>query len=193
MSGQVGGTWRAQAYLRKALVAKATGVTRKDAVAAVVSELERLEAVELAERDEEGVPSTETYREALAGILPTLPPGHKAMLAAHLRAPDHLITATLLAKAAGYSGYEGANLQYGKLGQRVAEAVGFAPPTRENGTTIWTCGIARDPSAEIEYPDTSMLESLERSVGAAHFEWQLRPQVVQALRSLGFDGASTGR
>lgn len=41
-----------------------------------------------------------------------MPESYAAILRAHLAAPDHLISATKLAEAAGYAGYEGANLRY---------------------------------------------------------------------------------
>jgi hypothetical protein len=39
---------------------------------------------------------------------------------------------------------------------------------------------------DTEYPDTSILEALSRNMETLHFEWQMRPQVVQALRALGW-------
>ena len=126
------------------------------------------------------------YEQAFAELLPTMPDSYHAMLRAHLRAPDHLISATRLAEAAGYAGYEGANLHYGKLGYAIADEIGFAPPKRADGTEIWTCAIARDPSLDTEFPDTSFLDAIMRNADAAHFEWQLRPQVVAALRALNF-------
>ncbi|HEX8555315.1 MAG TPA: hypothetical protein VF695_11460, partial [Sphingomonas sp.] len=59
-------------------------------------------------------------------------------------------------------------------------------PRRDDGSEIWTCAIARDPALDTEIPDTSMLEAMSRSFDTQHFEWQMRPQVVQALRSLGW-------
>ena len=50
-----------------------------------------------------------------------------------------------------------------------------------------TCVIARDPSLDTEFPDTSLVEAVQRNVeDGAHFEWQMRPQVVAALRALNF-------
>ena len=184
-SGPLAGTWAANAFRRKTLVARASGASRDEAVAAVKAELDRIDGQALSERDEEGAPSAKVYEEAFAILLPTLPDSYVAMLRAHLHAPDRLISATKLAEAAGYAGYEGANLHYGKLGERVAEEIGFVPPIREDGTKIWTCTIARDRSLDTEFPDTSMLEALLRNVDTHHFEWQMRPQVAEALRSLG--------
>ena len=184
-SGKLAGAWGANAFRRKTLVAKVSAPSRDDAVANLKAELDRIDARSRLECDEEGAPSAEVYEEAFAVLLPTMADSYVAMLRAHLHAPDQLISATRLAEAAGYSGYEGANLHYGKLGQRLAEEIGFDPPRREDGTEIWTSVIARDPSVDPEFPDTSMLEALSRTLDMQHFEWQMRPQVTRALRALG--------
>lgn len=185
-SGPLAGAWAANAILHKTVVAKAAGATREDAIARLKGDLEQMEQLALSECDTEGAPPASVYERAFSHLLPAMPDSYIAMLRAHLSAPDHLISATKLAAAAGYSGYEGANLHYCKLGQRIAEEIGFVPPRREDGTEIWTCAIARDPSMDIDYPDTSMLEALSRNIGTLHFEWQMRPQVVQALKALGW-------
>ena len=186
-SGPTGGSWGANAYRRKQLIAKVTGQSREEALAAVKAELDRVQAVQLSETDEEGAPSSRVYEQAFAALLPTMSDCYHAMLRAHLNAPDHLISATKLAEAAGYAGYEGANLHYGKLGYAIGEEIGFKPPKRLDGTEIWTCVIARDPSLDTEFPDTSLVEAVQRNVeDGAHFEWQMRPQVVAALRALNF-------
>ena len=184
-SGPLKGSWGANAYRRKALIAKATGESREEAVEKLKSELARIESIELSERDEEGAPSAKEYARALVAIEP-ISESYRAMLRAHLNAPDHLISATKLAGAAGYAGYEGANLHYGTLGKMIADEIGFIPPKRANGDPIWTCAIARDPNLDTEFPDTSLLEAVIRNFDQAHFEWQMRPQVVEALRSLNY-------
>ena len=185
-SGPLAGSWAANAIRHRTVVAKATGSSREEAVTSLKTMLRRMEQDDLSDRDAEGAPSANVYERAFGHLLPDMPDSYIAMLRAHLTAPDHLISATKLAEAAGYAGYEGANLHYGKLGQRVADEIGFDPPRREDGTEIWTCAIARDTSLDTEYPDTSMLEALSRNMETLHYEWQMRPQVVQALRSLGF-------
>lgn len=185
-SGPLAGSWAANAIRHKTVVAKAAGASREEAIASLKVELDRMEQHDLSDRDDEGAPSASVYERALGRLLPDMPDSYIAMLRAHLAAPDNLISATKLAEAAGYAGYEGANLHYGKLGQRVADEIGFIPPRRDDGTEIWTCAIARDTSMDTEYPDTSMLEALSRAMENMHFEWQMRPQVVQALRALGW-------
>lgn len=185
-SGPFSGTWAANGYRRKVLVAKASGQSREEAIDKVKARLNQLDGISLAERNEEGAPPAVVYEEAFAVLLPDMPDSYLAMLKAHLSAPEQLMSATRLAKAAGYADYEGANLHYGKLGQRVAEEIGFAPPRRDDESEIWTCAIARDPSLDTDFPDTSMLDAMSRTFDTQHFEWQMRPQVVQALRGLGW-------
>lgn len=183
--GPLRAEWGANAFRRKKLIAKASGSTKQDAVQNLKAELDRLDKIELSERNIEGAPSARIYERAFIEIDP-LPDSYRAMLRAHLHATDHLISATKLAEAAGYAGYEGANLHYGILGQKLAQEIGFTPPERADGTKIWTCAIARDPNSDLEFPDSSLMETLLRKMDIAHFEWQMRPQVVEALRALGY-------
>jgi len=55
--------------------------------------------------------TVDDYRRAFEAIAPSLTVGHRAMLAAHFKAPKRTITSTQLAEAAGYETYGGANLQ----------------------------------------------------------------------------------
>lgn len=185
-SGLLSGRWAANAFRRKVLAATASGVSREDAIAQVKQILDRSVAQEREERDHDGAPSASAYERAFTHLLPGLSASYTAMLRAHLAAPDQLTSAMKLAEAAGYEGYEGTNLHYGKLGKRIAREVDFDPETRADGTEIWTTAIARDPSTNPDIPDTSLSEALERNIDTQHFEWQMRPQVAQALRSLGF-------
>lgn len=187
-SGPLKGAWAANAFRGKTLAAQASGSSRDEAVTNVKAELDSLDAVELSERDQEGAPSAKVYEKAFLAI-GELNAGYRAMLAAHLHAPDHLISATKLAAAAGYTNWSAANLHYGLLGAKVAEEIAFEPPSRPDGSRIWTCAIARDPNLDLEFPDTSLQDTLERWIddeSFRHFEWQMRPQVVQALRALGY-------
>jgi hypothetical protein len=184
-SGPLKDRWGANAFRGKALIAKATGKSREEAIEAVKEELTRIDSIALSERDEEGAPSAKEYARAILAIEP-ISESYRAMLRAHLNAPDHLISATKLAEAANYAGYEAANLHYGTLGKMIADEIGFLPPKRANGDPIWTCAIARDPNLDTEFPETSLVQAALRNIDQAHFEWQMRPQVVEALRSLDY-------
>lgn len=183
-SAQLSGKWAAKAFLRKTLVCEATGTSREDVVQQVKSKLDEQAALVDEQRDEDGAPPAEEYQRAFSVI--EMNDNYRAMLRAHVNAPNYLITATELAEAAGYQGYEGANLHYGKLGFAVAEEIGFDPPKRPNGDPIWTCTIARGRDDDPEFPHTSMVDALMRTMDSGHFEWQMRPQVVAALKSLGY-------
>lgn len=184
-SGPLKEVWGANAFRGKTLVAKATGSSRDEALSDIKVRLDELDAIDLSGRDHEGAPSAKAYEAAFLAI-GELNDGYRAMLRAHLHAPDHLISATKLAEAAGYANWSAANLHYGLLGAKIAEEINFVPPSRADGSKIWTCAIARDPNVDLEFPDTSLLDALERRMADQHFEWQMRPQVVEALRALGY-------
>lgn len=184
-SGPLKGKWAANAFKGKTLIVRGDGETRREAIDHVKEQLDRLEETELSSRDLEGAPSANVYQAAFVAI-GELPEGYRAMLSAHLHAPDHMISATQLAEAACYANWSAANLHYGLLAAKIANEINFVPPSRTDGTKIWTCAIARAPGSEPEFPDTSLEEALMRKMESGHFEWQMRSQVVQALISLGY-------
>ena len=69
------------------------------------------------------IPPAASYVKALSSI--TISPEQRKMLNAHYHAHNRSITFTELAKAASYPNYGSANLQYGKLGTSLGEALGF--------------------------------------------------------------------
>jgi hypothetical protein len=184
-SASVKGGWQANAFRGKSLIAKAVGAGREETEKSLKAQLDQLNAIALSECDVDGAPSAKVYEQAFLAI-GELHPNYEAMLRAHLRAPDHLISASRLADAAGYANYNAANLHYGRLGYLIAQEIGFSPPKRSNGDPIWTCAIARGPETDPEFPDTSLEEALLRSMDEPNFEWQMRPQVAEALRALGY-------
>jgi hypothetical protein len=108
----------------------------------------------LAIRDRDGISQTEL-----------------AMLRAHCRAPKHTITSTKLSHEAGLTNYAVANLQYGILAHAVADRLGYTPIKRDDGTTCWwfTLSVGADGSADTD---------------ESHFEWIMRPELVQALQEM---------
>lgn len=101
-----------------------------------------------------------------------LPPSHFAMLRAQCRAPNTAITATDLAKAAGYESYHAANLQYGILACNLAGILTFTPQlVHPDGSPCWwtTLSVAGEGAA---YDD------------AQHFHFVMRPELAQALREM---------
>ena len=94
-----------------------------------------------------------------------------AMLRAHCRAPDHMITATQLAQALGLSSHGVANLLFGKFGHAVADRLRYAPIKRDNGTDCWWFTLAY-----------GTITSAETEKGRE--PWILRPELVQALQEM---------
>lgn len=181
-SWPLGQLWQARAYIGDRQIGEKE--VADDPEAALAQLKIRLDAREgeIADgRGGDGSPSSVEYLEALQRL--HMSDGQRAMLRAHLEAPDHCITATELARAAGYQNYNAANLKYGELGQALAIEMNYNPPTREDGSVIWTAAIAGwDENADSDRLDRAM----ERRDDDGHFEWIMRPQVVQALRSLNF-------
>lgn len=115
------------------------------------------------------VPTAAEARDAFRAINEHLSDNQRKMLAAHLNAPDHIITATQLANAAGYKGYHGANLQYGFVGAMLVFEMPEVLPTRPDGSRIATCAIA---SSE-DYRQSKEEQWL----------WKMRPHIVEGLRA----------
>lgn len=116
--------------------------------------------------------------EALGAALGNVKPGERSLaklqrfLEAHLGAPGYLMTATELARAAGWTDYSAANLHYGNLGYELSRELGWTPPKREDGTPVWTMVLAVEPNG----PDVA-----GKLIETTDFQWKLRPQVIDAL------------
>jgi hypothetical protein len=79
-------------------------------------------------------PSAEKYAKAFEAIKGELSNGHRAFLKAHYQSPQHTSSASELAKAAGYKGYGGYNLQSQHIGQMLAQYLDISLPQRPDGT-----------------------------------------------------------
>lgn len=116
---------------------------------------------------------TAQYARAIGAALNQGSEKHRELLQAHFEAPRHTRTYAQLAKDIGYANYGAVNLQYGILAHRVAETLGiFALPSRGFWGAVlvdWAGGF--DPSGT---------------------QFRLRPEVVEALESIGFGRAPTG-
>jgi|SRR5215213_4181988 len=110
------------------------------------------------------VPSTESYKEALLRIRGTMPEKHLQMLLAHYGAPNHTITATELAKAVGYKGFQAVNLQYGQLGRKLRDVMGYAA----EGQASYVIASFLPPGAE----------------GNPDWLWIMHPEIARALEDL---------
>ncbi|GAB4211005.1 MAG: hypothetical protein OHK0012_02670 [Synechococcales cyanobacterium] len=71
------------------------------------------------------VPTAEAYTKALQSIESKITAKQKQMLLFHYQSHNRTATFTELANHVGYSSYRGANLQYGKLADMLANELGF--------------------------------------------------------------------
>jgi len=120
------------------------------------------------------VPSAAKYQAALVRLLDAgIPPSHLAMLKAHRAAGQRGLTATQLGKAAGYRKDPGAsaNLQYGTFARRLAGELGVDPSTHVAVIETWDHDV-RNKRGHLLFP--------------------MRPQLAQALESLGLVKRSPG-
>jgi hypothetical protein len=106
--------------------------------------------------------TAEAYAYAFAGLEPTLPAEHRAMLRVHYAASERALTAAEIAAAVGYAGYRSVNLQYGRLAKRV-------------------CGLLE------HNPEFYVLILVTFRAGGTngHLKWIMRPEVARALEELG--------
>jgi hypothetical protein len=111
------------------------------------------------------IPSVAAYKAVLPQAIESLSDSQIAMLRAQYLAPQHAMTATQLAEAAKYRSFHGANLQYGKMGQKLRKALKYTNP---DGQASYVLSYFIIP--ESDYND----------------EWifVLHPNVVQAIKEL---------
>lgn len=169
--------WEARAFDNKKPASQVhVRPTSDDAILAVKADLDREASDERGRRGEDGFPTKELVKQAFNRIRPS--DGQLAMLTAHLNAPDHILTATELAAAAGKDSYEYANSQYGRLARDLAEEMEYTPTQTysSTGQPIWTYTLATGVS------DGAQIEPTDEYV---EWRWKLRPQVVEALATLG--------
>jgi 5-methylcytosine-specific restriction protein A len=119
------------------------------------------------------VPSADRFSAALRRLSGDVPENYLLMLKAHYRAPDRTITATELARAVGYKTYAAANLHYGTLAARLATEL-------EQSTG--------------EFIGLKLLVSfvMPGEQGNAEIMWVMRPEVAEALETLGWVRRSEG-
>ena len=91
---------------------------------------------------------------------------HKALLTAHLNAPDHTATWAELAETVGFASGKMVNTQYGRLAHRVADRIGIPQPEKGFWLDILVSCKERDPES-------------------GHLAFVLRRPVIEALTRLG--------
>jgi hypothetical protein len=92
------------------------------------------------------------------------------MLKANYYAPDRCISASQLAKAAGYPSYSTGNQQYGAFAHRFADLLGYEPENKVSDETRWTYTLCTAHPGRSE---------------EGHFQWILRPEIALAMENVG--------
>ncbi|MSU73554.1 hypothetical protein EXS56_00240 [Candidatus Kaiserbacteria bacterium] len=91
------------------------------------------------------------------------------MLLLNYFSPNHTITSWNLAAAMGWKNFPAANLHYGGLAGRAAEAMGLVPPNEDYAVSFFV--------------DFYMPESGKDD---GHWQWIMWPQLVEAIQKLGW-------
>lgn len=120
--------------------------------------------------------SAEDYRSALIGIQDKLTSGQRAMLIAHYHASEHRITAAQLAEAAGYKNYQGANLQYAMVGQKIAHHLNHIPMQHSSSRQPFWSSVLADGYWQAT-------PSPEQPSGKTWY-WVMWSELAQALETL---------
>ena len=116
-------------------------------------------------------PTMEDYREVFRIEHLWLQKPQKRLMQIHLRSPSHALTATELATQMGYPNHGSVNVHYGSLAARVSERL------IKNGVK-WTVPVGE--------PASVSMVIFERDGPEEHWRWIMRPELVEALTSLGW-------
>lgn len=119
------------------------------------------------------IATAEQFKAALLAVrdeVPDMMP-YSAMLRAHCRAPKHTISSAQLAKELGYASHASANMQYGTLAHLVCDALHCTLPPTPSGDPHWWRTLAYGNHGKPVTDD-------------GHYEWTMRPELVQALQEM---------
>lgn len=155
-------------WSKGAIICRVTGDSVNTVWSRLQDELNRLLGEVIARRQGTS-PTAEEARNAFRQMEPSLTPGYKAMLRAHLRDPHRQITTTKLAEAAGYAHFGAANLHYGLIGTMLLAQIPENLPRRRDGSVIMTCAIA-DPEDQRESAEEQWI-------------WKMRSHIAEGLES----------
>jgi hypothetical protein len=94
-----------------------------------------------------------------------------AMLRAHCRAPNHTTSTFQLSKELGHAGHGDVNKSYGRFAHDVCDALHVVLPPAPSGDPHWwrTLAFGNDDAPRVD---------------SGHYEWIMRPELVQALQEL---------
>lgn len=85
-------------------------------------------------------------------------------------APSNTLTATQLAEVCQLGTWNESNLRFGLLAQRIGKSLNYTPTRRKNGSLRWW--------------EAAALGSTDDDASNANYQWTLRPELVEALRSM---------
>jgi hypothetical protein len=91
------------------------------------------------------------------------------MLMLNYFSPDHTITSGMMAAAMNWPNVGSANLHYGTFSGKTAKVMGFVPPLKDQVSFF----------VDFNMPETEKDES--------HWQWIMRPELVEAIHLLGWD------
>lgn len=118
------------------------------------------------------IASVEQFKSALLSMRDAgLPESYLTMLRAQCKSGEATITSTKLAQAADFKNFNAANLHYGTLGRGIAERLGYNPPKRSDGSSMWWTTLSYTVE-DISEADTG------------HFQFIMRAELAEALRAM---------
>ena len=100
------------------------------------------------------------------------------LLRAHCHAAKHTISSFQLAKELGYASFGVVNIRYGKLARKVADSLPYTPKPDSKGNFHWwrTLSYGNDGTPQTD---------------DGHYEWIMRPELVQVLEQWNWECMST--
>ncbi|MGD0229681.1 MAG: HNH endonuclease [Syntrophorhabdales bacterium] len=117
--------------------------------------------------DLETIPEVKTYISGLQTIQPKMRAEHYRILQAQYQMPNHTANTKQIAHHAAIDGHYRVNLLYGLLGHMFCDATGFVPELRPDDSARWWA-----------------VWSVGHRTRDDGFLWEMRPQVVEALKIL---------
>jgi hypothetical protein len=113
------------------------------------------------------IATVEQFKAALLAVRDRIgiSPKDLALLRAHCRAPNHTISTFKLAKELGYTSHGDVNKSYGKFAHDVCDALHCVLPKAPDDEAHWWRTLAYGNEAD-------------------HYEWIMRPELVQALQEM---------
>ena len=93
------------------------------------------------------------------------------MLRAQYYSKDHTITSTQIAEVVGFKNYNASNLQYGTMSHEISDYLNFKPKMASYNHPMWFFTL-------------SIYDEEKTNNDDAHFEFIMRPELIQALEEM---------